>query len=336
MICLRLAVVTGMAMLVVTTIQRPASAGPTYSYATFDVPGAAGTSVEGLSPNGSSGVGYSTNSRGVNGGFLVSGAATTSLSVPGSVSTMALGVNDSGTVVGVDVTTGSRKNTTVDNGFLYANGQYSTISIAGASGVVAVGVNDSGQVSGTYTDALGLSHGFLDTNGAITTLDDPNALAGYTFGRGLNDLGQVVGYYYDASIGLHGFIYSGGVYRTLDAPAGVTGTMALGINDAGTIVGQALDSSGIAQGFVNSGGAFSPLVDPSGVGGTGPQGISNAGVIVGDYVNGAGGEDGFIATPLSVPEPFSLILAAQGAGAAALGRFLGNFLRRSSRGEPNP
>src|SRR5262249_6402908 len=95
----------------------------------------------------------------------------------------------------------------------------------------------------------GKAHGFLDTRGAFTTLDDPLGARG-TFALGINEPGQVVGYYLDANGVQHGFLFSGGAYTTIDDPQGVRGTVAQGISDNGQIAGYYLDSSGVQHGFL--------------------------------------------------------------------------------------
>jgi len=67
------------------------------------------------------------------------------------------------------------------------------------------------QIVGDYSTAGGI-HGFLESGGAYTTLDDPAATNG-TYAYGISDMGQIVGYYLDASNGAHAFLYSGGLDR---------------------------------------------------------------------------------------------------------------------------
>src|SRR5208283_701867 len=85
-------------------------------------------------------------------------------------------------------------------------------------------------------------HGFLDTNGSFTTINDPLA-TGPTIAYGINDAGQVVGYYVD-STGSHGFLDTNGVFTTINDPAAGIGTEAYGINNAGQIVGAHNNSAG--------------------------------------------------------------------------------------------
>jgi hypothetical protein len=56
------------------------------------------------------------------------------------------------------------------------NYTFSTFDVPGAvaGSTYAEGINNTGQVTGYYSDAGG-SHGFVDTNGAFTTIDVPGA-----------------------------------------------------------------------------------------------------------------------------------------------------------------
>src|SRR5215510_1654211 len=84
------------------------------------------------------------------------------------------------------------------------------------------GVNDTGQIVGNYTDATG-THGFLESGGTYTSLDDPLAAGGATggtFPSGINNAGQTVGSFHNAN-GTHGFLLSGGTYTTIDVPFGI-------------------------------------------------------------------------------------------------------------------
>ena len=61
----------------------------------------------------------------------------------------------------------------------------------------ATSINDAGKVGGFFTDALGVTHGFLDSAGIFTPFDAPRAA--FTQILGLNNLGQFVGDYTDAA-----------------------------------------------------------------------------------------------------------------------------------------
>jgi probable HAF family extracellular repeat protein len=102
------------------------------------------------------------------------------------------------------------------------------------------GANDMDQIVGRYQDATGV-HGFLESGGTYTTLDDPLATGG-TVAFGINASGQIVGNYTNAT-GNHGFLLSGGAYTTLDDPLATAGTFPFGINASGQIVGNYLERS---------------------------------------------------------------------------------------------
>jgi probable HAF family extracellular repeat protein len=133
---------------------------------------------------------------------------------------------------------------------------------------VASGVNDADQIVGWYQDATTThpTHGFLESGGTYTTLDDPLAAgdaSGGTFPSGINAKGQIVGFYFNAT-GTHGFLLSGGTYTTIDVPFGSPGsTFANGINDIGQIVGQYEDANFHTHGFLYSGGNYFTFDDPS-------------------------------------------------------------------------
>jgi hypothetical protein len=98
-------------------------------------------------------------------------------------------------------------------------------------------------IVGYYEAGLG-SHGFSETNGVYTTLDDPLAQPGTTFVTGISG-DTVVGNYSDGSI-QHWFTESAGIYTTIDAPLGEV----LGI-DGSTAVGWYNIGEGF-HGFVTS------------------------------------------------------------------------------------
>jgi hypothetical protein len=150
-------------------------------------------------------------------------------------STLAYGINDSDDVVGY-------YETNAVHGFIESGGIYTTIDDPNAgpsigwpsSGVTeAYGINNKGAIVGIFDNATG-EHGFVESGGIYTTIDDPNA-SGFTEVNAINDGGTIVGSYADNGV-RHGFVESGGVFTTLDVP-NATATSAQGINNGGTIVG---------------------------------------------------------------------------------------------------
>jgi hypothetical protein len=119
-------------------------------------------------------------------------------------------------------------------------GLFATSGPAGAAGAtpsvrsgsdrhVSIGFGKPGSascpISGTYYDSSGVSHGFLYSDGAYTTIDDPNAAAseGGTFRASVNDAGGTNGFYYDSNGVEHGFFQRDGHFTTVDDPSAGTG-----------------------------------------------------------------------------------------------------------------
>jgi probable HAF family extracellular repeat protein len=109
----------------------------------------------------------------------------------------------------------------------------------------ALAVNASGQVAGFYTDALGVTRGFLydpSTNG-YTVLSPPGST--FTVADGVANSGRVVGYYYKGTR-YHGFTFTNGRYVATNPP-GSTGYLTLiqGISSNGKhIAGEYQNASG--------------------------------------------------------------------------------------------
>ena len=156
---------------------------------------------------------------------LVAGSFTfTTIDFPGSSFSNALGINNSGQVVGAYDT-----GTTPEHGFLLSGGIFSTLDFPGPSSTAAIGINDSGQVVGLYQNTVNFqTHGFLLSGGIFGTLDFPGS--SYTVANGINNSGQVVGSYASGGV-VHGFLLSGGIFSTLDPPGSVSTTI-YGVNAA--------------------------------------------------------------------------------------------------------
>ena len=178
-------------------------------------------------------VGYYVDSFFHTHGFLLTGGNYKTLNEPKANNyTAAEGINDAGEVVGYYGDSNGQYHAFTYSGG--ANGTYTEFDVPGAILPVPTAINNVGQIVGYYFDGSDF-HGFLDVNGAFTTLDDPLGFNG-TFVQGINDQGEIVGYYKDINHVTHGFRYLNGVYTTLDFP-NATGTELFGINDAGKIVG---------------------------------------------------------------------------------------------------
>jgi hypothetical protein len=171
--------------------------------------------------------------------------------------TVAESINDSETIVGFYMNTGSWPNgTQVYHGFVRsASGGYTTFDVAGAGtkagqGTEPVSINVSGTVAGTYYDSKNVMHGFTrSAAGAVTTIDVAGAGTGSGQGTeciAINKAGTVAGIYIDGAGTIHGFIRSAaGAVTTFDVKGAATGqgsgTMVSSINDAGVVAGYTED-----------------------------------------------------------------------------------------------
>ena len=124
---------------------------------------------------------------------------STRVEVPDAMSTLALGINDRGQIVGT-----FRDAEGVIRGFLLAQGVFTPIDVdvPGATRTEPTGINNRGQIVGNFTDAKGVRRGFLFDQGVFTPIDVPGATSTVVYG--INARGQIVGFFGDAR-GMHGF-----------------------------------------------------------------------------------------------------------------------------------
>ena len=304
-------------------VSLPARAGIIYTFTSFDGLGnnGGGTAVNGIANNGDV-VGFSSDNAAaptlLTNFIRNPGGTITALAIGGDPLAMANGVNDSGTVVGMD-----------SNGtaFSLAGGTLRTLPDVNGdtTSETAFGINDSGLIVGQYTDSVtGTSPGFLFSGSAFTILN-PVVNAAATNAQSINDNGLVTGFYSTDGVHQHGFFYNFGTNQyTLPADPSIPNlvlTQFLGINDNGLAVGYYQLPDGSQHGFLYdiATQTYSFLDDPnaalSGVSITQLTGVNDAGDISGFYVDAAiGAQRGFLAAPAAsaAPEPgsFGLLLGA--------------------------
>jgi hypothetical protein len=186
--------------------------------------------------------------------FDAPGADTTPMDYNG---TYASGINVEGLI------TGSYQSAdTVFHGFLRRpDGKFTTFEAPGAdttagsyNGTSPTSINDLGVIAGSFSDATGLTHGFLRTpDGKFTTFDVAVAGANGTFPIGLNLEGAVVGYALDSNDLFHAFLRTpGGQIYAFVGPGscdtgtstGCYGSAATAINFWGISVGGFMDNTG--------------------------------------------------------------------------------------------
>ena len=278
-----------------------------------------------MNPSGSLALGYplgkAINDGGqtAQGDFLYTGATATPLGyLPGGDTTGAIGINNSGQVVGV-ANTGRG---TPYQAFLYSEGMMTDLGQGGA-----IAINNSGQVVGYTAVNRNLpNHAFLYSGGTITDLGTLGG--GVSYATAINNVGQVVGLS-DTSGDLadHAFLYTGGTMIDLGTLPGTSISEAHGINDGGQIVGYTETPSGYGgfyayHAFIDSDGTMTDLnsliAANSGWTLINAEGINNSGQIVGYGTNPSGQTDAFLLTP--VPEPATDALSVAGAAMLLLSR----------------
>ncbi|HZQ21762.1 MAG TPA: hypothetical protein VFA89_03095 [Terriglobales bacterium] len=210
----------------------------------YSAPGAAqGTWLQGINDKGAI-VGSDEVTLIKGHGFLIGPDGTfTSIDVPNSNSTAALGINNHGDIVGDYAVAGK------GSGFLLSGGQFSTLTVANALSTTASDINDSGVIAGNYTSPDLTGHGFLLNQGQYTTIDYPGAADSAL--TGINDHKAAAGYYVLNSGQLGGFVYKGGAFANVVIP-NTTSITTDGINLNGDITGSVTTSSGQQQGYVGT------------------------------------------------------------------------------------
>ncbi len=230
-------------------------------FTTIDPPGATFAEASGINDRGQI-VGFYTDSTGQH-GFLDTNGKFTTIDFPGASATDVTGINDRGQIVGVYI------DSTGAHGFVDTNGNFTGLqstSVAGA--LLPLGINDHGQITGLYFEDRGmggppphglLAHGFLDTNGTITTIDAPGAA--FTEASGINDRGQIVGVSGADAAATNYFLDTHGTFTNLHIPGSPPETFAQaftdpatiapsrGINNSSEIAGTFTDSTG-THGFI--------------------------------------------------------------------------------------
>ena len=172
-------------------------------------------------------------------------------------------------------------------------GTFITIDAPGAAqGTYASAISPAGDITGSYTDIIGVAHGFLrSAHGRITTFDAPGAgTSAYegTSASAINLAGAITGTYTDANELEHGFLRNrDGAFTTFDVP-GALFFSAGSIDLEGAVTGTYYDTNFATHGFLRAPDGTLTTIDAPAAGtgsnqGTQTFGINDAGTVAGCY-----------------------------------------------------
>ena len=208
-------------------------------YKTVDFPGATGTELYAINPQGDVGGVYTL--AGARHGFLLSGGQFTKIDYPGAITTEVNTINPRGEIVGDFVSADN-----VTHGFLLSGGQYKAIDVPGSTLTLSWGINPQGDIMGSYRGG-GVVHGFLLSDGDFTSFDFPGST--FTNATGFNARGDIAGQYRDSAAVNHAYFLSGDQFSTVDFP-GATYTGATAMTPRGDVLGRYRNADGLFHGFL--------------------------------------------------------------------------------------
>lgn len=228
------------------------------------------------------------------------------LEVPGSASTIAAGINDSGHIVGwYRDTAGNRV-----RGFRMRDGAFTPVDHPDGIGTMLHGISPAGDIVGTYTRPGNEVHGFrLTTAGHISEVSFPGHIS--TIAQRILPDGTILGCYHDQdwTNSMRGVSFKPNGPAVLDLPGSMTnGATPDGRRMAGLVMdgtrevqkpGQAVGPAGVnwrkyaGRAFVVDDGVLS-LFDVPGALRTEAWDVSPSGMIVGMFQDSSTAAHGFI------------------------------------------
>ncbi len=186
-------------------------------------------------------------------GFLLSKGVVTTLDFPGASDTLALGINESDTVVGYWDLLDANGNLLAIHGFKWKDGVFTEVNFPGSADTAIFGINARGDLVGGWDSGVTSSaeHGFVCSKGRQCFSFDVPVAGGATVTQAddINAHGEIAGVYIDVNGVAHAFLVAGANFTSFDFP-GATNTLAFGINSAGQIVGRYDAADGSVHGFL--------------------------------------------------------------------------------------
>jgi uncharacterized membrane protein len=264
---------------------------PTFQYTTIDVPGARGTSPQGINASGDI-AGIYTDMAGRTHGFVLHDGAFTTIDYPGADYTDVRGIGPDGDVVGTHAM--NNEEAVAFHGFRRtADGQFTDVHFPGHLYEIPQRILPDGTILGCRHDHdLMASMRGIRINGDDATEIDAFA----SMSNGATPSGhRTVGLYTNMMVPggrREAFIIDDGVFTPFVVPGGLS-SAAWDINPRGDIVGAYRDAAG-GHGFVRTDGEYTTLDYPGTTGTTSATGINARGDVVGQYSK-SGHTHGFLA-----------------------------------------
>jgi hypothetical protein len=194
---------------------------------------------------GGEAAGWCTSTKtGLSAGFVYSAGKFTTINFPKSSGTQAIGINDSGDVVGLYVDSAG-----VQHGYVKKGTKYTSIDVSGDTTTEAWGINNKGQIAVFAINSAGGYDSFIYNGKTFKKVSDPNAGTTGTIIRSVNNKGDAAGAYFDSSGSEVGFLLHGGTYYDVKDPNANNNTRPDGVNDKLEIVGRYTPTNGSNVGF---------------------------------------------------------------------------------------
>ena len=217
----------------------------------------------------------------------------TDLGTLGGTQSVAYGINDSGTIVGLGFTP------TAFHAFSYSNRTIADLGALGELNSAALSINSSGVIVGYLITNGGIEQAFSYNNGTMTSLGALGG-SGATIARAINSSGTIVGAITFTGPYTGAFSDSNGTVTDLGLISGSLGpglaSNAFGINNSGFIVGYSA-AGNVANrpfAFSYSNGTMISLGTLPGGTYSSAYAINSSGTIVGYGNTGSSSADAFV------------------------------------------
>ena len=235
------------------------------------------------------------------------------LGIPaGYNSASAVAINSSGQIAVSTVGTVDPQPYT-GHAFRWSGGQYSNLGTLGGTYSTAYGIDAFGRVAGFAYTSSGDIHAYRSTTS--NSLVDIDSLGGnYSLGYGINSSGEVVGQAYTAGHQYHAFLWNGSGSMTDLGTLGGTQSQANDISDSGAfIVGDSSTSAGAYHAFLDQNGVMTDLGSLTDQPSYG-NAVNNSGVVIGSYVDDSNHSHPFVWTVTGMQDLNSLLDPVSGNG----------------------